>query len=284
MVELIAGDERYRDDNGTADPAVEAALAAYAAGTGGEHAALLALAAARLLVPVVAVPAEPAEPTEPGEPAGPAGPGPAGPGGPAPDVAGPDVAGHDVTAPHVAGRLAGAGAGPSAGEKASDMTLPALVGRDGRRALPVFTCVGAVRRWKPLARPVPVPAEAVWQSAVQEASAVVIDIAGPVPLVIEGARLAALAATGTALAMHEDPDVWQEAAAAAGQIAPGIRVKLSPPNGHIDFTLELAPPEGAGPVPSEVADRIGDAVLAALRDRSRAGIAVLVRPAASADK
>lgn len=246
MAELTAGDERYRDDRGAADPAVDAALAAYAAGTGGEHAALIALAATRLLVPVVAVTTESAEP---------AGPGP----------------------------IAGDGTSPLAGEKASEMSLPALVGRDGRRALPVFTCVEAVRRWQPSARPVPVPAASVWQSAVEEAAAVVIDIAGPVPLVIEGARLAALAATGTALGMYEDPDVWQQVAAAAGQIAPGVRVKLSPPHGDIDFTLELAPPEGATePVPSEVADRIGDAVLASLRDRARAGIAVLVRPAGSA--
>jgi SseB protein N-terminal domain len=231
MVELTAGDERYREDRGTADPAVADALAAYAAGAAGEHPALTALAAARLLVPVVAVPG---------------------------------------------------GAGPLAGEKTSEMALPALVGKDGRRALPAFTCLDAVRRWKASARPVPVQAEAVWQSAVAEASAVVIDIAGPVPLLVEGARLAALA-TGTVLGMHEDPDVWQQVAAAAAEVAPGVRIKLSPPNGDIDFTLELAPPEGvAGPVPSDVADRIGDAVLAALRDRVRAGIAVLVRPGSPA--
>src|SRR5215469_1605122 len=55
MVELRAGDERYRDDSGAADPAVATALAAYADGMGGEHAVLIALAGSRLLVPVVAV-------------------------------------------------------------------------------------------------------------------------------------------------------------------------------------------------------------------------------------
>src|SRR5271165_4537988 len=65
MVELSGGDARYRDDHGGADPAVEAALAAYAAGTGGEHAVLVALAGSRLLVPVVAVLAEQlSEPSE----------------------------------------------------------------------------------------------------------------------------------------------------------------------------------------------------------------------------
>lgn len=262
MVELTAGDERYRDDRGTADPAVASALAAYAAGTAGEHATLGALAAARLLVPVVAMPGDSVL---------------------ADSVTGGSVAGGSAAGGSVAGgSVLGDGAGLLHGEKASEMAMPALVGRDGRRALPAFTCLDAVRRWKASARPVPVPAEAVWQSAVEEASAVVIDIAGPVPLLVEGARLAALA-NGTVLGMHEDPDAWRQVAEAAAQVAPGIRIKLSPPNGDIDFTLELAPPEGAaGPVPSEVADRIGDAVLAALRDRVRAGIAVLVRPASPA--
>ena len=55
MADLTAGDERFRDDHGGADPAVAAALAAYAAGTGGEHAVLVALADSRLLVPVIAI-------------------------------------------------------------------------------------------------------------------------------------------------------------------------------------------------------------------------------------
>jgi hypothetical protein len=45
----------FPGDDGTADPAVRAALAGYAAGQGSEHAALTALAQSRLLVPVVAV-------------------------------------------------------------------------------------------------------------------------------------------------------------------------------------------------------------------------------------
>src|ERR1700751_6190784 len=52
---------RPTGDTGDAQPAVQAALAAYADGTGSEHAALTALAVARLLVPVVAVLAEAGE-------------------------------------------------------------------------------------------------------------------------------------------------------------------------------------------------------------------------------
>lgn len=246
VADLSGGDARYRADHGDADPAVAAALTAYAAGTGGEHAVLQALADSRLLVPVVAVIAD--ELAQPGS-------------GAIPDP------------------IAGAGGPPVQGEKASEMAMPAIVGRDGRRAVPAFTSADAVRRWQPEARPVPVPAAGVWQSAVQESCAVVIDIAGPVPLVVEGARLATLAAGQQAPGMHEDPDVWQQVAAAAAEIAPGIRVRLSPGHGGLDFTLELAPPAGATrPVPDEMASQIADTAAARLSGRVRAGIAVLVRP------
>jgi SseB protein N-terminal domain len=241
MMKLTAGDERFRGDHGEADPAVAAAFRAYVAGTGGEHALLTALAGSRLLVPVVAVLADG--------------------GGEAPD-----------------GRVAGQ-AGLSQGEKASEMAMPAIVGRDGRRALPAFTSAAAVRRWQPAARPVPVPASGVWQSAAHESWAVVIDIAEPVPVVVEGARLAALAAGAQPPAMHADPDVWQQVAAAAAEIAPGIRIRLSPAPEGLDFTLELAPPAGAaGPVPDEAASQIATGATARLGGRVRAGIAVIVRP------
>ena len=85
----------------------------------------------------------------------------------------------------LAAELAGAdrppGVGALAGDKGSEMAMPKIIGRDGRQALPAFTCLEAVEQWRPAARPVPVPATAVWQSAVQESCAVVIDIAGPFP-------------------------------------------------------------------------------------------------------
>jgi len=252
MTRLTAGDERFRDDHGETDPAVAAALGAYAAGTGGEHAVLTALAGSRLLVPVVAVLAD--------------------------ELAEPD-AGAGGGGEAASSRIPGKQGLPLQGEKASEMAMPAIVGRDGRRALPAFTSADTVRRWQPSARPVPVTASGVWQSAVQESWAVVIDVAGPVPIVVEGARLAALAAGAQAPGMHEDPDVWNEVAAAASEIAPGIRVRLSPPLEGMDFTLELAPPAGAGrPVPGDVASQIVTGATARLGGRVRAGIAVQVHP------
>ena len=258
MADLSAGDERFRGDHGGADPVVATALAAYAAGTGGEHAALSALAGSRLLVPVVAVLAA--------ELAG------------ADGTTGPGAHGQ-VGSNTAAGESAAVGVSAAAGEKASEMAMPKIIGRDGRQAMPAFTCLEAVQQWKPAARPVPVPASAVWQSAMQESCAVVIDIAGPVPIVVEGSRLAALAVGGAVPGMHEDPDVWQQVAAAAAEVAPGIRVRLSQPNGGLDFTLELAPPAGSpGLVPEDVASRVADAVHDRLPGRIRAGIAVLRRP------
>ena len=160
------------------------------------------------------------------------------------------------------------------------MAMPEIVGRDGRPRHPGIHLGRRCPRWRPAARPVPVPAAGVWQSAVHESCAVVIDIAGPVPLVVEGARLAALAAGGAVPGMHEDPDVWQQVAAAAAAARPASGCRLSPPQGGLDFTLELAPRRRrrrAGPEISWRAE-IADAAAASLGGRVRAGIAVVIRP------
>ena len=169
--------------------------------------------------------------------------------------------------------------GGPGGEKASEMAMPKIIGRDGRAALPAFTSAGTLRRWRQEARPVPVPAAGVWQSAVQESCAVIIDLAGPVPLAVEGARLAALAAGQQPPELHADPDVWEQVAAAAAEVAPGIRVRLSAGQAGADLTLELAPPAGAvRGVPDEMASQIAELAAARLGGRVRAGLAVFVRP------
>jgi SseB protein N-terminal domain len=57
------------------------------------------------------------------------------------------------------------------GEKETHMSLPTLVGRDGRRALAAFTCLDALARWRPGARPVPAPGARVWPAAVTDSCA-----------------------------------------------------------------------------------------------------------------
>jgi hypothetical protein len=239
-----AGESRFRDDDGSADPRVAAALAAFGSGQGSEHAALTALAGSRLLVPIVAVAAG----TD-GEPEG-----------------------------HGHARADG-------GDSGAEMSLPTLVGRDGRRAIPAFTCMDALARWQRQARPVPALADQVWQAAAGDACAVVVDIAGPVPLAIDGARLAALAGGLPVPPPHTDPDVLAAVRAAAASHAAIAAVGLAAPGadgpdaGDLQINVTLAhgcaPPAG-----QEAARQLGAAVMASLGGRLRRGIAVAVTPSA----
>lgn len=135
-------DPGFRDDDGTADPAVTAALSAYASGKGPYVDALAALQASRVLVPVVAVL---------------------------------DTEGR-------------------AHDKTSDMAAVLLTRPDGRRGMLVFTSAEALQAWNPDARPVPVTTATAAQATLQEqADALVVDVAGPVPFPIEGEDLRGLA-------------------------------------------------------------------------------------------
>ena len=79
-------------------------------------------------------------------------------------------------------------------DKTSDMAAVLLTGRDGRAALLAFTGSESLTRWRADARPVPVPVRQAAQAALQDkASALVVDLAGPVQFVIEEEDLASLA-------------------------------------------------------------------------------------------
>lgn len=162
-------------------------------------------------------------------------------------------------------------------EKSSEMALPTVIGNDGRAALPAFTGAAALARWRPGARPVPVPAAEVWQSGARDASAVVIDIAGPVPFAVDGARLAALARGSPAPLPYQDPDVMalaQEALAAEPVIA-GYR--LLPGEDGTDLTLFLVPVPGCGEAElAGAARRAAGRLLAGAGGRVRRGIGVAV--------
>ena len=243
MPELITGGLGDPTDRGDADPEVAGALAAFAAGRGSEHAALAALARARLLVPVVAVLAEaaPADGTA------------AGPGG---------AAGRGLRR-----------------EKTSEMALPTLLGSDGRRAVLAFTGLPSLTGWRPDARPVPVTARQVWQAGAQEASAVVIDIAGPVPFAVDGARLAALAEGRPAPPPHDDPDVQALAAPALAGEPLIAGFALLPGGGDSDLTVSVTLARGYGPGDARAQAAIQRAVeriVAGGGARVRRGITVAV--------
>jgi hypothetical protein len=148
-------------------------------------------------------------------------------------------------------------------EKETEMALPTLVGEDGRRAVIAFTCADTITRWRADARPVPVPASGLWPAvAAEQADAVVVDVAGPVPLVIEGARLAALAGGAPPPPAHADPDIRAQVAAVTEDFI------LGPGGEHADLTITLKAADPAS------ARDIARSVAARLAPRLRRGIAV----------
>jgi hypothetical protein len=145
------------------------------------------------------------------------------------------------------------------------MALPTLIGNDGRKAVIAFTGTETVSRWRADARPVPVSATSLWPAvAAEHADAVVIDVAGPVPLVIEGARLAALAEGALPPAPYEDPDVRAQVAA----VTPDFT--LGPGGQEAELTITLTATDPAG------ARAAAEAIAARLAPRLRRGIAFRV--------
>ena len=246
-----SGDGRLSADDGSADPDAAAALAAFAAGAGSEHAALTALASTRLLVPVLAAPAQDSGGLVSGD-------------GPADHAA----SGHAA---------AGHGAAGTGTEKTSEMSIPALVGQDGRLAVPAFTCLDALTRWRPEARPVPMDAGRVWQSAVADARAVVLDVAGPVPVAIDGARLAALASGQPVPLPHDDPDVLAEVTQAVAGLPAIGATRLSAGGADGDLTVELVISPGCAGPAAELARSAATAIMARLGTRLRRGVQVVIR-------
>ena len=162
-------------------------------------------------------------------------------------------------------------------EKSSEMALPTVIGSDGRAALPAFTSAASLAAWRPEARPVPVPAARVWQSGAKDASAVVIDIAGPVPFAVDGARLAALSRGWAAPLPHEDPDVMALAheALLAEPVIGGYR--LQPGTCGTDLTLLLVPVPGRSQEEvRDAAQRAAQRLMGGAADRVRRGIQVAI--------
>ena len=93
-------------------------------------------------------------------------------------------------------------------DKSSDMATVLLTGRDGRTALLAFTGMAQLRAWNPEARPSPASAALAARSALQDgADALLVDVAGPTPFVVEGEDLTGLA-EGWTLARMGDRTAW----------------------------------------------------------------------------
>lgn len=79
----------------------------------------------------------------------------------------------------------------------SHMALVSMVNQAGAKGLLAFTGVDSLQAWDSAARPVPVPgAQAARAALADGAQALVIDVAGPHRVVVQGERLAALAGLG----------------------------------------------------------------------------------------
>ena len=129
-------------------------------------------------------------------------------------------------------------------DKSTEMALPTLVAEDGSRAILAFTSLDALKRWRSDARPVPVPAASAWLAGTQDAAAVVIDVAGPVPLAVDGARLAALAAGRPVPLPHQDPEVLAALQAALAREPLIVAAALTTPDQRV---------AAAGPGPGQLA-------------------------------
>ena len=86
-------------------------------------------------------------------------------------------------------REASVAAGGAATDKSADMAAVFMTGADGRKALLVFSSVGALEAWNPTARPVPVWGREAALAALDEGgSALLLDLGTSHFTVIELAR------------------------------------------------------------------------------------------------
>ncbi len=277
MAGLNSGGQRVAGDDGRADPRLAALLAAYAAGQEPEGAVLAALSAARLLVPLVQREAGELADTGPGV-------GPEHAGHPEhashPEHDHPENAGHpEYDHPENAGHPEYDHPEHGACGASKEMAFPTLIGRDGRPALLAFTSLDALIRWRPDARPVPAPAAQVWGTATGSQCAVVIDVAGPVPLAVDGARLHALANGEPPPAPQDDPDVRAQVdyVLAAQPAIVGARLAGGTEGTDLAVRLEFRPGDTSPPVRS-----MAEAIAARLAGRLRRGIEVSAVPARAA--
>nr|WP_095872014.1 SseB family protein [Streptomyces sp. TLI_235] len=160
-------------------------------------------------------------------------------------------------------------------EKTSDMAVPVIEAPDGRRALPAFTSLETMARWRADARPAPVAApQAAMVAYSERADTLLVDPAGPVTYQLNGARLRAVAENRRYVRPAADPDV-REALRGLLAAEPAVARGYLRPDTDADAVLALVPAAGAGEdVLREAVDRLvaGLAADATLRVRLDRGL------------
>lgn len=175
-----------------------------------------------------------------------------------------------VLAPVVA-LLGETGTGPTGlpVDKTADIVLPLLDDGSGHRAVPVFSCLAEMTRWDPAARPVPVDGPRAAAVALAEgAEGLVLDVAGPHPVVLGPAELQALVDGRGTVPAYDDDEL---AALLSGVLAaePQVMGAWIRPVVGVDARLTVALAPGADP--GELGGRLGER-LRALVDRAVHGI------------
>ncbi len=166
-------------------------------------------------------------------------------------------------------------------EKRAEMAVPTIVGRTGRTALPAFTSVDTLARWRADARPVPVESRRAALAAFAEgAEAVLLDPAGPVTYVVERPVLYALAEGRVPVPPAEDAEV--AAALRTGVAAePGVRAAYVSPAEDADLLVGLVLDPGLDPAGVRaVAEGVGRRLAreTVLRARLGRGLRIAVLP------
>jgi hypothetical protein len=104
-------------------------------------------------------------------------------------------------------------------DKEAEMSVVLLQSADGRRAMLAFTGMDALQSWNADARPVPVTLDVAAQAAEADgAGALLVDFAGPYPLVIEGDVLAGLARGHRLVQLDDGSFGWAVVQPAADEI------------------------------------------------------------------
>lgn len=120
-----------------------------------------------------------------------------------------DLCGSRLLTPVVA---AAGEAGPAGGDARAEMSTVMLRDACGERAMLVFTGVDAVRRWNAEARPVPATLDKVAEATLAGgAVALLVDLSGPHPLVLENPVLGELARGRRLVALDDGGFGWMQA-------------------------------------------------------------------------
>lgn len=148
--------------------------------------------------------------------------------------------------------------GPADEEKSADIALPVLLDGEGGRAVVVFSSLATLGRWDPAARPVPVEATRAAAVAVaEEATALVVDVAGPHPATLGAPEVRALLSGRGAVPAYADPALSGLLAQVLASV-PEVRTAWLSPGAGVDARLTLAVRGGADhrAVAAAVADRL----------------------------